>query len=334
MSWIRRHVDASVLVPLAVSLGLLAYVSYIGAARGSADQLWMIVQRTWLPILLLTIPYVAARAIVWYELLQELGIRVPPRQMAAAFAGGEITKSLPAGIYVQNILLGRLTHLSKHSTIRSATATTAMLGLESVLALPVAIIIGVPDAPWVRWTLLGIVLAWLLILVLAWALVRYRTMHMPPRAARWRRRLVEAIEEFLSAGRELIALKTLRNLIPTAIYMLVYVIDLDLIMHAVGVYNVRFLQIMGIYALVVLAVILIPIPTELGITEFAGLGGLLAYGIPHSTAAIIMLSLRLLATGATILVAAVILVLVRHEIVARQEGGESRSGEVPVGQDQ
>jgi uncharacterized membrane protein YbhN (UPF0104 family) len=327
MSWVRQHVDASVLISLVVSLGLLAYVSYVGAARDSANQLWLIVQRTWLPILLLTIPYVASRAIVWYRLLQELGIRVPARQMVAAFAGGEITKSLPAGVYVQNILLGRLTHLSRHSTIRSATATTAMLGLESLLALPVALIVGIPGAPWVRWALLGIVGAWLLVLALASALVRYRTMHMPARISQWRRRVIETVEEFLAAGGELIALRTLWNLIPAAVYMLVYVVDLDLIMHAVGVHNVSFFHTAGIYAMVVLAVILIPIPTEIGITEFAGLGGLLAYGIPHSTAAIIMLSLRLLATGATILVAVATLVLVRAEFVGRTEGNAARPGE-------
>jgi uncharacterized membrane protein YbhN (UPF0104 family) len=332
MSWVRQHVDASVLISLVVSLGLLAYVSYVGAARDSATRLWIIVQRTWLPILLLTIPYVASRAIVWYRLLQELGIRVPARQMIAAFAGGEITKSLPAGVYVQNILLGRLTHLSRHSTIRSATATTAMLGLESLIALPVALIVGIPGEPWVRWALLGIVAAWLLVLALASALVRYRTMHMPARAAQWRRRVIEAVEEFLAAGGELVTVKTLWNLIPTVIYMLVYVIDLDLIMHAVGVHNVTFFQTAGVYAMVVLAVILIPIPTEIGITEFAGLGGLLAYGIPHSTAAIIMLSLRLLATGATILVAVATLVLVRAEFEGRTEGNAARPGEAPAGE--
>lgn len=338
MTWIRRLIpaswqraDATVIIPLVVSLGLLAYVSYLGSARDSAGQLWEIVRHTWLPILLLTIPYAAARALVWYELLQELGIRVPKRQLAAAFAGGEITKSLPAGIYVQNFLLGRLTHLSQHSTIRSATATTAMLGLESLLALPVALIIGIPGSPWVRWVLVGVVVLWLVILVLAWALVRYRTMHMPPRVARWRKRLIQGIEEFLAAGKELVTVKTLRSLVPTAIYMLVYVIDLYIIMRAVGVYTVNFMDVMGVYALVVLAVILVPIPTEIGITEFTGLGGLLAYGIPHSTAAIIMLSLRLLATGATILVAGVVLIVVRHEVASKETAEETPRSEAPVG---
>jgi uncharacterized membrane protein YbhN (UPF0104 family) len=77
-------------------------------------------------------------------------------------------------------------------------------------------------------------------------------------------------------------------------------------------------DVIGVYALVVLAVVMIPIPTEIGITEFAGLGGLLAYGISRPTAALIMLSVRLLASGSTIAVAAAILVLMRQELSSQE----------------
>ncbi|MGI8827493.1 MAG: lysylphosphatidylglycerol synthase transmembrane domain-containing protein [Chloroflexota bacterium] len=331
MTWIRRHANVSVVFSLVVALGLLAYVAYVGTARASAGQVWTIVQRTWLWVLVLTVPYLVARALVWYELLRELKIRVPFRQMAAAFAGGEMTKSLPAGVYVQNFLLGRLTHLSTHSTIRSTMATTATLGLESLLALPVALIIGIPGASWLTWTLLGVVAGWVVVLILAWLLVHYRSLHMGPNVAAWRQRIVHATEEFLQAGGELLSIKTAKNLPPTAVYMLIYAFDLYIILRAVGVHNVSFLQTMGIYALVVLSVILVPIPTELGITEFAGLGGLLAYGVPRSTAAIIMLSLRLLATGATILVAVVVLVLVRHELARVQAAAGTSTSDAPAG---
>jgi NNP family nitrate/nitrite transporter-like MFS transporter len=72
----------------------------------------------------------------------------------------------------------------------------------------------------------------------------------------------------------------------------------------------------------VLAVILVPIPTELGLTEFTGLGALLAYGVPSATPAVVMLSFRILTTGATLLVAGALLVLLRHEL----ESTESELG--------
>jgi len=95
------------------------------------------------------------------------------KQLAVAFAGGELTKSLPAGVYTQNYLLGRLEHFGRLSLIRSSMATAAMLGLETLLALPVALIIGIPGARWLFWTLIAIVIAWLVLLGAAWVLVRY-----------------------------------------------------------------------------------------------------------------------------------------------------------------
>ncbi|HEX6508280.1 MAG TPA: lysylphosphatidylglycerol synthase transmembrane domain-containing protein [Chloroflexota bacterium] len=324
---LRAHV--SVIFALVVALGLLAYVSYLASVRSAGGQLWIIVQHTWLLVLVLTFPYLGARALVWYELLEQLQIRVPWRQLMVAFAAGEITKSLPAGIYVQNLLLSRLRHLGQVSAVRSATATTAMLGLESALAVPIVIIIGVPGAPWLRETLLGIVAAWVVVLLLASALVRYRARHIGPETALWRRRAVQAIEEFLTAGRELISFRTAKNLVPTAIYMLIYSIDLYAITRAAGIHNFSVIDAVDVYALTVLAVILIPIPTELGITEFAGLGGLLAFGIPRPTAALIILSLRLLATGATDLVSAAVLLLLRQELVTRKTEmiAEARAGQ-------
>ena len=313
---VHHAADPSKLLPLVIALGLLAYVSYLAAAPHGGAQLWSIVEHTWLLVVILIALYLAARLLVWYALLGQLGIAVPWRQVTVAFAAGEITKSLPAGVYLQNYLLGRLSRLGRLSLVRSTMATTAMLGLESLLAVPLALLIGLPGAPWARVTLLGIVLGWIALVLLAWLLVHYRANRMPPRAAAWRRRLVLLTEEFLAASRELLAPRTAQALAPTALYMLLYAIVLYAILQAAGVHTVSFGDTLGLYAVLVLAVILVPIPTELGITEFTGLGALLAYGIPGSTAAIVMLSFRVLATGATILVAGALLVLMRHELVS------------------
>jgi len=114
--------------------------------------------------------------------------------------------------------------------------------------------------------------------------------------------------------------------------MLNYVIGLYAIIRAVGVNSVSFVHSMAVYAVVVLAVVLFPIPTEIGITEFTGFGALEAYGVPASTAAI-MLSLRLLATGMTIVVAGGLFVLMRGELRAAEKGGQKGivSGEVSTG---
>jgi uncharacterized membrane protein YbhN (UPF0104 family) len=314
--FLRWRSDPSIVVTLVISLGMVGYVAYLASARQSSEIILTIVQRTWLPVLILIFPYLAARLLVWYELLCQLGIVVPRRQLVVAFAAGEATKALPAGVYLQNYLLSKLSHLNRHSVVRSTTATTAMLGLESAVAVPVAVIVGIPREPWVRFTILGIVVAWIVVLFLAWLLVRYRARHMSPRTAAWRRRLIQIIDEFLTAGGELISIRTVRTIVPTAVYMLIYVLILYAVIQAAGAHQITFVDAMSIYAITVLAVIMVPIPTEIGITEFTGLGALLAYGLPSATAAAVMVSFRILSTGATLLVAGALLVGLRRELAS------------------
>lgn len=310
----RRLRDPAILVPLAIACGLLAYVTSLAAAPRSGAQLWLIVQHTWLLVVLLTVPYLAARLLVWARLLGQVGIAVPWRHVAIAAATGEMTKSLPAGVYLQTYVLGRLSHLDQRALVRSTMATTAMLGLECAIAVPLAVIVGVPGAAWARPTILGIVLAWIVALLVAWRLVHNRARHLRPPLATWRRRLVLLVAEGLEAGGAFLARRTLRQLVPTAVYMLIYAGCLYAIIQAAGVHHVTFVDTLGIYALLVLAVILVPIPTDVGLTEVSGLGALVAYGVPGSTAALIMLSWRVVTSGATILAAGALLVLLRHAV--------------------
>jgi hypothetical protein len=46
--------------------------------------------------------------------------------------------------------------------------------------------------------------------------------------------------------------------------------------------------------------ILIPIPGEIGVTALSGVGVLIAYGVSAAKAAVIVLGLRILATGFTV----------------------------------
>lgn len=322
---LRGLLSARILIPSVVALGLLAYVAYVASARASGGELWSIVKDTWVLILVLTFPYLVCRAVIWHGLLRQLCIRVSWRNLAIAFSGGEMTKSLPAGIYVENLILGRLSHLGRTWTVRSTTATTATLGLECAIAVPVVLILGIPGESWLRLALLAFVGGWIVILGLVRLLVAEATAHLDSRALRWLRGVADSVKEFLDAGVELLRPRTLLYLIPTAIYMLIYVVDLYFIARAAGVHDFSFLDAMATYGVVVLAVVLIPIPTEIGISEFTGLGILVAYGVPQATAAVIILGLRLLATGATILVAGAAFLLLHagvHEDLAAPRGVE------------
>ena len=313
-SWVRQRADLKIVLPVAITLGLVGYVSALAASPQGGTYLWAIVGQTWWIVLLLGVPYLGARAFLWHELLEQLDIRVPWRPMLAALAGGELAKTFPGGVYVQNYILARLEGFGELPIVRSSTATTATLALESALALPVALVVGLPNSPWLPWTLVGTVVAWLAVLVLLRLLVRYWEVHLAGWTPSWVRRGLLITDEFLDAAVELATWRTARALVPTAVYMLVYVADLYVIVVAAGVHTMTFVQVMGIYAVVVLAVILVPVPAKLGTTELSGVTAFVAFGVPGSTAAVIMLGLRLLATGATMLLAAALLIALRGEL--------------------
>lgn len=329
--WLREQLKIEIVVPVIVAAGLLGYVVSIAVAPRSASQLWVVVQQAWLLILVLTFPYLAARLFVWRRLLEQLGLDIPLRPLAASFAVGEMTKSIPAGVYTQNYLLGKLGHFNRISAIRSTVATTATLGLETIVALPVVFLVGVPNVPWIRLALASVVAAWIVIVAVVWVATHYFAAHLNRQRHQWLKRAAIIAAEFLDSGRELFSWKSLVPLVPTAVYMLVYVVDIKIITQALGA-NISFVHAMVVYAIVILAVVLVPIPTEIGITEFTGLDVLREYGVPGSTAAIVMLSLRLLATGLTIVVAGILLFILRDELErAQKTDHEDRaSGEAPA----
>lgn len=285
----------------------------------------MLIQRTWWIVFLLTIPYLVARAVVWWELLVQLGVCPPIRPFLVSFAAGEITKSLPAGDYLQNFLLDRLTHFGPVAVVRATMATTAILALESTLAVPVVLIVGVPGWDWLFWTIIGLVLAWIVVLVALWLLVDRWGSRVRPEIHPRLRFVRDLVEEFLHAGGELVAARTARSFVPTGIYMLCYVVDLYVMLRALDVPGISFVDTLSIYGFIVLVTILIPIPGELGVTELSGVGVLVAYGVPASKAALVMLGLRILGTGFTILQSGAILVALRGEL---RTASKSPAGEM------
>lgn len=307
LHWLRCHAHLKVVLPVIIAAGLLAYVASLAGTPQAAHALALVLRRIWWIVLLLTIPYLGARAYVWNYLLRELGLVIPLRRLLLSFSAGEMAKSLPAGVYVENYLLDRLAHLDKDQTVRSTVATTAILGLESALALAVVVIVGIPGAAWVRWGLIAVVGIWLLLIGAAWLLIR-RELHTRSNLPSWLCRALSAAEAFLKDAGALFRWRTLTTLVPTALYMGVYAVDLYFILQVLGL-HLSWLSIITVYAAMVLAVVLIPIPTEIGISEISALGALEAFGVPHHSAAVAALALRVLAMGSTILLSGLLFVV-------------------------
>ncbi len=312
LHWLWQHL--TVVLAMLVAGGLLAYVINIAATPKSGGQFLAVLRDTWWIVLLLTIPYFVIRLFVWRHLLLELKLRVPWRPLIASFAAGEATKVFPAGVYVENALLARLEDFRTDGTVRSTAATTGTLGLESLVAVPVLLVFGLPGYSWLRWAIVAVVGAWIALLLLLWLLIRFGEQHIPQNAPGWIRRGLEIADKFFKIGASLVTWRSLAAVVPTAMYLFLYAVALQAIVHAAGFKQFDYLDASAVYAFIVLTVILIPIPTEIGLTEFGGYAALLAYNVPGPTAAVVMLSMRALFTGMTIGLSVVVMLLLRSEL--------------------
>ena len=306
--WLRAQLTTRRVLEGTLVLGLLAYVVDVAGASSSLAAIRTIFRQSWWVFLILSVLYLAARALAWYLLLAGVGIRVPFRSFLAAFAAGQAAQALPGGDFAANYLLARLEHLDERATVRSVFATMLRGGLETAVALPLVLLVGIPGRPWAFRVFGSAALAWVVLSILAALVLDRWSVGIQARIPALGH-LHTMGDEFLSAGRDLLRVKTLLVLLPTALYLAIYAVELWVVMRDMDIWNVSLLGALAAYAFVILVVILNPLPVEIGVTEVAGLGTLVAFGIPHATAAVVMLSFRVFATGFVVAISAVALLL-------------------------
>jgi uncharacterized membrane protein YbhN (UPF0104 family) len=305
--WLRRQgfkavlarlLNLRVILSVVLGLGMLAAL----LALGNPARAWQLMMQTgWqtvVGVVLLTIPYLAARLLVWRQLLAEEGVALTWRPIMAAFAAGEFSKSLPGGIYIEDYLLGRCGVRIAPSLI----ATTAVSGLETLMAVPVVLGFGVPGWGWLLPTIAGVLAVYVVGLSALWwaanpggADVRVHRPH--PVLA-----LMRGVCSFLAAARPLLVLRTVRaTLVPVVLELTLVAVDVWLLGRAVGIPGISFREAAVVYGFSTLVLVLIPVPTDLGTTEASGAGALLAFGATRPQAVATLLLLRILLTGATML---------------------------------
>jgi uncharacterized membrane protein YbhN (UPF0104 family) len=299
------------LLSIVFGLGLLAVV----LAFGNPARAWqLIVQTGWLTaagVALLTIPYLVARFLEWRNLLSEESVALPWKPIAAAFAAGEFSKSLPGGIYVEDILLQRCG--VRIST--SIVATTAVSALETLVAVPVVLGFGVPGWSWLRPTVIGVLAAYVVCLGALWWAAnpggQDARLHLPPPL----RGIAREARTVLVTTRPLLALRTVRaNLAPVVLSLSIVAVDVWLLGRAVGIHGFSFRQAAVVYGFSTIVLVLTPVPTDLGTTEASGAGALLAFGATRPQAVATLLLLRILLTGATLLIAGPFLLVVSRQL--------------------
>ena len=294
----------------AVALSLFGYVIDIASHGNLAGWLGEMLGRIGWIAVGLAVPYFALRAVTWHLLLGQVGVDAPVRRTVAAFCAGELTKSLPGGVYAETYVLARMERLTEALIVDAAVATTGMDVLVGTVAFLTAMAIGLPGRGWFRVLLIAAAAAWIVLFALAWVAIRWWRPHERSTAPAWVRAAGRMGQEAVRGATRLVRPSTLKPLATTAGSLLISVVVLWLVLEAVGLSAVGFVAAVSVVMVTSLANDLLPIPTELGLTEITGVGVLGAYGVGAPDAAIVMLGYRALTTGAlTVVVLAVIVVL-------------------------
>jgi hypothetical protein len=103
------------------------------------------------------------RTIVWRYFLSVIGIKAKWRQAAITLTGSDATKVLPAGIYLQDVLVSRDLDTKISGLL---AATTLMIWMELTISMIALAAIGLPAVPWFRWLMMVCGLGSLLVMLI------------------------------------------------------------------------------------------------------------------------------------------------------------------------
>jgi uncharacterized membrane protein YbhN (UPF0104 family) len=141
--------------------------------------------------------------------------------------------------------------------------------------------------------------------------------------------VVRGARGFLATTRPLLALRTLRdNLVPVVLSLSIVAVDVWLLGRAVGIPNFSFREAAVVYGFSTLILVLTPVPTDLGTTEASGAGALLAFGAARPQAVATLLLLRVLLTGATMLITGPLLLVMSRQLTPPPSNPERPSPSV------
>lgn len=323
--WAAHGANLRVVVAGLVALALFGYVVDIASHGDLAGGLGAAIGRVGWITVLLAVPYFALRTLTWHLLLEQVGITAPLRQTVAAFSAGELTKSLPGGVYLEAFVLARLERLTEEGIVNAVVATTGLDVMVGTVSFLTAMAVGLPGRDWFRWLFVAVAGAWIVLFALVWVVIRRWRPHERPSSYGWVRTVGRILVEAASAAVRLVRPAVIRPLAATAASLLVYAVNLWLILDVFGIGDLGFGAAIGVVTITSLANALLPIPTELGLTEITGVGVLGAYGVAAPDAAIVMLGYRALTTGPLTIVALGVIAVLRGTYV-REVAGEEPAG--------
>jgi uncharacterized membrane protein YbhN (UPF0104 family) len=252
---------------------------------------------------------------LWLVLLRALRAPVPLRSQTLAFLVGIVTTSLPLGNYFPNYIMSRSTRASFGLTSAATLATTL---LEVAVSLIAIVVLGL--GTWTDWLRTIILVGTSAFLLLIWGVYQLRTRVKPLwAAATQRHRRLQQInveaEQLREGAARLWRLRViLVGLLVCTVYISLAGVGLYIIAWGLGLDTISVSTAIAVYSFSLAFALIEPSPVDLGIIELGGVGAFLAIGVSPDLAISIMLIQRVLSTGVSLAVAALGMVVLRHEL--------------------
>lgn len=279
---------AAALLAFAISLGdVHKVVARVGALPGAV--LWI--------SLLAAACYLACKAAQLKLMLNQIGVSIPARPFWLAFAVGELTVTLPLGMFAQNWVLSAS---RKIKIGRSAAATVMMVLAEIAVVFLFLAVTGIPGWPDTR----ALSVAVLVILALLLLGLMMFERHARALVTRLRnpvlRHGADASLEMLRGLRKLSTpLVLLVSIALAAIYLGALTVAFWLIGRGMEVHHLDYLTAATIY-MFSLAIILIGagLFSQIGTVELLGMLAASMWGIDYTNGLAMMLGFRIVWTAA------------------------------------
>ena len=270
--------------------------------------------------------YLGCKAVQLHWMLKRIGVSIPARPFWLAFGVGEMTLTLPLGLFSQNWVLSasRRVHVG-----RSSAATVMMLLVEIMVVLLFLAVVGVPGWTSVRWTAVGLLVLFIAFVAAAvWFDDKARGLADGVQRE-WLKKAAAGGVELLDGLRKLCTPPTIGvSLVLAAIYLGALTVAFWQVARGMHVQHLGFIDAATIY-MFSLAVILVGVGlvSQIGTVDILGMVVAQAWGIGYTDGLAMMLGFRIVWTGAIWLLCLPMVASTWREIPSHGGHGSSDGGQ-------
>jgi hypothetical protein len=313
----RLLLKPQVILPALLAAALLAFAFSLGDVHKAIARVGNLSGTVLGLSLAAAACYLACKAAQLKLMLARIDVRIPARPFWLAFAVGELTVTLPLGLFSQNWVLSaaRRVHIG-----RSAAATVMMVLAELAAVFLFLAVVGIPGWPGTRAFAVAILVATCLF-VLGLLLFERRARAMVVRLrCGWARRGAETGLEILRGLRRLSTPPMLATGIAlAAVYLGALTLAFWLVGRGMDAHRLDYLTAATIY-MFSLAVILVGagLFSQIGTVELLGMLAARAWGIDYTDGLALMLGFRIVWTGSVWLLCLPVVALLWREIPSRR----------------